>query len=200
MSNYIFVFDLDSTITAEEILPKLAKLVNKEKLMSEITEETMAGAIPFKESFIRRCNLLSDLNVNVAKKALLDIKLNDEIVKFIRDNKERCYVITGNMDIWVHDLMVKIGIENHYFSSKGVILPNQTVKLISVINKKNTALQFIDKMVVVGDGSNDAEIIDMAEIGIGFGGVRNIAEAVLTTCQYAIYDQHTLVNLLRKLL
>ena len=46
-SDYIFVFDLDSTITAEEILPKVAKTIGKEKEMSLITEETMKGAIPF---------------------------------------------------------------------------------------------------------------------------------------------------------
>ena len=41
MGDYIFLFDLDSTITAREILPEISRTVGKEKEMREITEKTM---------------------------------------------------------------------------------------------------------------------------------------------------------------
>ena len=41
MSEYIFLFDLDSTITCKEILPTIAEKVNRQKEMRELTEATM---------------------------------------------------------------------------------------------------------------------------------------------------------------
>ena len=61
MGDYIFLFDLDSTITAREILPEISRTVGKEKEMREITEKTMQGIVPFQESFLRRVELLKDV-------------------------------------------------------------------------------------------------------------------------------------------
>lgn len=54
MSEYIFLFDLDSTITCKEILPTIAEKVNRQKEMRELTEATMNGEIPFKSSFLKK--------------------------------------------------------------------------------------------------------------------------------------------------
>ena len=59
MSEYIFLFDLDSTITCKEILPTIAEKVNRQKEMRELTEATMNGEIPFKSSFLKRVEILS---------------------------------------------------------------------------------------------------------------------------------------------
>ena len=63
MSEYIFVFDLDSTITKKEILPTIAEKIGKLDEMRELTESTMMGIIPFKTSFINRVKLLEKLMV-----------------------------------------------------------------------------------------------------------------------------------------
>ena len=52
MSDYIFLFDLDATITRKEILPELAGKLRKEAEMKELTERTMQGEIPFERSFL----------------------------------------------------------------------------------------------------------------------------------------------------
>ena len=199
-SDFIFVFDLDSTITAEEILPKVAKTIGKEKEMSLITEETMKGAIPFKESFMRRVSLLSELSLNDISDIIYNTKLNEKIADFIRKHKDRCYIVTGNLDIFVISLMKRLDMSDRFFSSKGYLEDNGDIKLISVVDKQKVADQFVNKIVAIGDGSNDAEIIDMAEIGIGFGGVRKIADSVLETCDFACYNEDVLVNFLEKLL
>ena len=199
-SDFIFVFDLDSTITAEEILPKVAKTIGKEKEMSLITEETMKGAIPFKESFMRRVNLLSELSLNDISDIIYNTKLNEKIADFIRKHKDRCYIVTGNLDIFVISLMERLDMSDRFFSSKGYLEDNGNIKLISVVDKQKVADQFVNSIVAIGDGSNDAEIIDMAEIGIGFGGVRKIADSVLETCDFACYNEDALVDFLEKLL
>lgn len=199
-SQYIFVFDLDSTITAEEVLPKVAKVIGKEKEMAMITEETMKGAIPFRESFIKRVKLLSDLSLSEISDIISNIVLNEKIADFIRQNKERCYIVTGNLDIFVKSLMERLNMSDRFYSSKGFIDSNGDVQLISVVDKQKVAEQFVYKIVAIGDGSNDAEIIDLSDIGIGYGGVRKIADSVLETCDFACYDEETLVNFLKVLL
>lgn len=201
MSNRcIFVFDLDSTITAEEILPKVAHSIGKGNEMARITEETMEGVIPFKESFIRRAKLLSSLSLNEIQDIIENVKLNSKIIDFIKENRERCYIVTGNLDIFVNSLMKKIGMEDRYYSSKGFVDSNGDIQFISVVDKEKVAEQFVDDVVAIGDGSNDADIIELAKIGIGYGGVRSIADSVLESCNFAFYDETSLVNFLRKLL
>lgn len=101
MSDYIFLFDLDSTITAREILPEISRTVGKEKEMREITEKTMQGIVPFKESFLRRVELLKDIPVTEVNQMVAEIPLNEHIAEFVRENHDRCYVVTGNLDIWI---------------------------------------------------------------------------------------------------
>ena len=45
-----FIFDLDGTITKEETLPKIAKFFNVQAEIDNLTQETIAGNIPFMES------------------------------------------------------------------------------------------------------------------------------------------------------
>lgn len=92
MTNYIFLFDLDSTITRQEILPSISKKIGMEKEMREFTEATMNGILPFKESFLKRVKILSEISVKEINDFVSDIPLNKAIADFIRKNHERCYV------------------------------------------------------------------------------------------------------------
>ena len=47
MSDYIFLFDMDSTITQKEVLPEVSKRIGKLEEMRRLTEATMRGEIPF---------------------------------------------------------------------------------------------------------------------------------------------------------
>lgn len=53
LSEYVFLFDLDATITRTEILPEIAIKIDKQQQMRELTEKTMTGEIPFDHSFWR---------------------------------------------------------------------------------------------------------------------------------------------------
>ena len=41
MSEYVFLFDLDATITKVEILPEISAEIGKDKEMRELTERAM---------------------------------------------------------------------------------------------------------------------------------------------------------------
>ena len=90
------LFDMDSTITKEEVLPTIAQKINRNAEMRNLTEATMRGEIPFRTSFLRRVEILSDIPVSEVNDIVSDIPLNSNIVEFIKENRERCYVVTGN--------------------------------------------------------------------------------------------------------
>ena len=200
MSDYIFLFDLDSTISKKEILPTISELIGKQKEMRELTEATMRGEIPFKSSFLRRVAILSCVDVSEVNRIVSDIPLNDNIVNFIRENKERCYLLTGNLDIWISGLMEKIGMENHYYCSKADVVNDRISSVVSVVDKELMARQFVQPMVVIGDGDNDSGMAKYADVAIGFGGVRNVAKSLLQNIDYAFYEDKRCADFLKTLL
>ena len=200
MSDYIFLFDLDSTITKKEILPTISEKINKLKEMRELTEATMRGEIPFKTSFLNRVEILSNVNVSEVSKIVESIPLNEAIANFIIENKDRCYIVTGNLDIWINKLMSKINMDNHVYCSKAHVQNDHISQVISVADKELIVKQFVQPLVVIGDGDNDSGMAKHADIAIGFGGVRNIAPSLLRNIDYAFYDDERCANFLKSLL
>ncbi len=82
MSRYIFLFDLDSTITRQEILPTIAREVGVYEQMSKLTESSMRGEIPFKQSFLQRVELLKQVPVSQVQDIVAHIDLNERLVDF----------------------------------------------------------------------------------------------------------------------
>ena len=200
MSDYIFLFDLDSTITKKEILPTIAEKIGLQKEMQEMTESAMRGEIPFKTSFLRRVELLRDINVSTVNKLVAEIPLNEHIQEFIKDNAERCCVVTGNLDVYVSGIIKKIGLSNRLYSSKAYVIGDKINQVISVIDKELTAKQFVQPLVVIGDGDNDTGMTKYADISIGFGGVRNIAPSLIKSIDFAFYDDYKCAEFLKSLL
>lgn len=200
MSRYVFLFDLDSTVTKEEILPTISKRLGIFEQMSLLTESTMKGEIPFKQSFLQRVELLKDIPVSDVCRLVSEILLNEKVVDFIQNNKERCYIVTGNLDIWIKGLIEKIGMESHTFCSSALVKDDHLQDVISIVDKNAVVSQMILPFVAVGDGNNDAEMIESAEIGIGYGGVRSIAPSILSCASHAVYDEEKLVEFLERLL
>lgn len=200
MSKYIFLFDLDSTITKEEILPKIAKEFDISEKMIELTESTMRGEVPFKQSFLNRVDLLRDIPVSRVQEIVANIELNNKLVEFIQKNKHRCYIVTGNLDIWIKKLVERMEMSENVYCSKASVVHDRISEVVSVLDKEIVVKQMILPLVAVGDGNNDAAMIDNAEIGIGYGGVRPIAPAVLECASHAFYNENRMVEFLERLL
>lgn len=199
MKNFIFLFDLDSTITKVEILPKISEIIGIEDKMRSLTESGMKGETPFKVNFLERVALLKSIEVSTVENCVSKIELDDQIVSFIQNNKDRCFILTGNLDVWITGLVKRIGLENHVFCSKASVINNRISSIISVIDKELMAKQIVQPMVVIGDGDNDSGMAKFAKIAIGYGGVRKIAPSLLRNVDFAFYNSLRLVNFLNYL-
>ena len=200
MSRYIFLFDLDSTVTKQEILPTISKRLGIYERMSELTESTMRGEIPFKQSVLQRVELLKDVPVSEVNEMVSRIQLNNHLVDFIQKNHDRCHIVTGNLDVWIDGVIRKLGMERNTFCSKAIVKNDYIEDVFNIVDKNAVIGQMVLPFVAIGDGNNDAEMIEAAEVGIGYGGVREIAPAVLACASHAIYDEEKLVEFLERLL
>lgn len=200
MNNRVFLFDLDATVTKEEILPALAEQVGLLEEMREMTEKTMRGEIPFQSSFLARVEMLKTIPVSRVAEIVEKTPLNEELVQFIRTHASRCYIVTGNIDVWIEKLIKRIGLPmSHCYCSSASVSDDYIISLNSVVDKEKIAKQFVVPVVAVGDGSNDAEMVRLADVGIGYGGVRPVAYSLMCNATHVICDEHRLCSFLHML-
>lgn len=196
----LFVFDLDSTITKCELLPVIAESVGLGETMAHLTESAMLGNVPFEVEFPRRVELLKQVPVSKARAIAAQVPLNEQIVRFIREAPQRCRVVTGNLDVWIEELILRIGAEGRCACSHAIVEEDRIQGVGSVLNKARACQEFGAPFIAVGDGNNDIEMLKAAEIGIAYGGVRTLSEAITRAADRVIMDEMELVEYLKEFL
>ena len=199
--NIAFLFDLDGTVTAQETLPLIAKQYGLVSEMEELTAKTIAGDIPFVESFITRVNLLKPYSVKTISQIIHQVALHTEIVRFIKGHKDNCYIVTGNLDCWIEKLVRDLGCA--YFCSRASCVDDRVMKIKTVLNKAKVVKQFKQTgqtTVFIGEGNNDAEAIHQADVGIAFGAVHPPSDSALAVASHVVYSELKLCQFLKQLL
>ena len=218
-----FVFDLDSTITKKEILPTIAERFGLGAIVQDQTEAAMRGQVPFEESFRQRVALLTHCPVSEAARLVAGIPLNEHIAEFVRANPERCYIATGNLDVWIEGLVERLGLaKDHVFCSKTIVLGDRIAQVSEVFGPEQKA-EFVRRLATsekggagksaasaeqheqygvaaIGDGANDIEMCRAADIGIAFGGVREVPKGLREVCGRTFNDDRECADFLTSLL
>jgi HAD superfamily phosphoserine phosphatase-like hydrolase len=195
-----YCFDLDGTITSQEILPIMAAELDIYDEISALTKATINGLITFEQSFKLRCKLLSDIPLKKVQEIADDIKLNKAIVQFIKENNDNCYVITGNIYEWIKPIMEKLGCR--IFCSKGNFVNSKLIHLEKIINKGEVIKKIRksnDLIISVGDGMGDVLMFEESDLSIAFGGVHEPIETLLKVSNYLVYNEVSLCRLLKTL-
>lgn len=195
-----FVFDLDGTITSAETLPIIAKSFNVHQELTQLTKDTVDGRIPWRQSFIKRVNLLKHVPVSEIDILLEKTPLYPTIEAFIKDNKEHCCIATGNLDCWVDKLCNRIGCS--YYSSRAIVKNNEILKISHILEKANIVqkLQADGYAVVfIGDSNNDVNAMRKAEVAIAYGASHKPSKLCLSAADYVEYSEETLIRRLANL-
>ncbi|MBR5914443.1 MAG: HAD family phosphatase [Selenomonadaceae bacterium] len=195
-----FAFDLDGTITKVETLPILAKELGLAAQMKFLTDLTLAGKISFEKSFRMRYEILKKIPLKKISEIMSSIELDEEIFKFIRENKSQCVVVTGNLDCWIKPVAEKLGCE--IFSSTSE-LDVHGVPVLKEILKKDFVIrqlkQTCKKVIAIGESFNDVPMLKAADISIAYGGVHKPVDAAIFVVDYFVNDSTTLCKLLKSL-
>ena len=198
----LFVFDLDSTITKCELLPLIAEDAGLGRKMARLTECAMQGEgnVPFEQDFCNRVELLKGVSVSRASSVAARMPMNDKIVEFIRENLQRCMILTGNLDVWIAPVIEKLGMTGRCLCSKASVEKDRLIGIVSVLNKASVCQRLPHPFVAIGDGSNDIGMLKAAEIGIAFGGVHKPPQKLVEAADMVIWEGKELVEVLKKLL
>jgi HAD superfamily phosphoserine phosphatase-like hydrolase len=189
-----FLFDLDGTITRQEILPEIARAIGVEAEIAELTERTMAGELPFESSLRRRVEILSAVPVSEVRAIVAGVEIDPHIAAFLRTNRDRCTIVTGNLDVWIADLVARLGVPCR--SSTAHVVGDRLVGLTSVLDKAHVAREFSGPICCIGDGYNDLGLMAASDLGVAYGGVHAPAPGLLEVASHAIFDSQRLCQLL----
>ena len=192
-----FLFDLDGTVTTEELLPRIARAIGVQAAIEELTQRTIAGEIPFEHSLRHRVEILNVAPISEVRKIVAGVGLNEHIVSFIRKHSDRCRIITGNIDAWLKDLVENLGVP--VYSSSVSVVHDRIFEITHIMDKGEAVKQFSGKLCAIGEGHNDFGMIAAADIGIAYGGVHRPASTLLEVATHVIYDGGTLCRFLSRL-
>lgn len=192
-----FAFDLDGTITRTELLPLIAAELDLSAEMRLLTQLTMDGAIPFEDSFRLRFAILRSVPLHRIHAAVAQVELDPDIEAFIAANRHRCFIVTGNLDVWIAPLVERL--HCGFYASTARCSGGEITGIAHIMRKNGPALELKKKfrrLVAIGDGFNDLPMFDVADIGIAFCGVHGAPDALVRVSDYVAFEGRSLCRLL----
>ena len=195
-----YAFDLDGTITKIETLPLLAAELGLSAEMELLTNLTLSGKISFEKSFNLRYLILRDIPPKKIAEIMSTVELDEDIAEFIRENKNRCVIVTGNLDYWVTPIIEKLGCES--YMSTSVVNEYGIPILTNILHKGDVIRQlkkYAEKVVAIGESFNDISMFKEADVAISYGGVHKPVDSAISISDYVVFDGKSLCELLKTL-
>jgi phosphoserine phosphatase len=194
-SKRLVVMDMDSTLIRIEVIDELARAAGVVDQVSRITERAMQGEMDYDESLRQRVSLLKGLDVAVLDRLAADLPLTDGAETLIRVLKRLGYsiaVISGGFSRAAEALKRRLGIDYAYSNNlelAGGKLTGRVVGPIVNAQRKAELLETIaqaegvllDQVIAVGDGANDALMLERAGLGIAFHAKPKLRESADTS-------------------
>jgi len=194
-SKRLVVMDMDSTLIRIEVIDELARAAGVGAEVSKITERAMLGEMDYDESLRQRVSLLKGLDVAVLDKIAADLPLTDGAETLVRVLKRLGYsiaVISGGFSRAAEALKRRLDLDYAYSNNLEVAAGKLTGRVVGPIvnaQRKAELLETIaqaegvllDQVIAVGDGANDALMLDRAGLGIAFHAKPKLRESADTS-------------------
>ena len=201
-SKRLIVLDMDSTLIRIEVIDELARAAGVGEQVARITERAMQGEMDYDESLRQRVGLLTGLDVAVLDRIAADLPLTDGAETMVRVLKRLGYkiaVISGGFSRAAEALKRRLELDYAYSNNlevQGGKLTGRVVGPIVNAQRKAELLETIaqaegvllDQVIAVGDGANDALMLERAGLGIAFHAKAKLRERADTSISGAGLD------------
>ncbi len=178
----LFVFDMDSTLIAGEVIDELAKLAGVGDQVSAITAAAMRGELDFQQSFRARVALLRGLPEERAQTVLNSVPLVQGAERLISTLKRLGYktaILSGGFNFFARDLQARLGVDyvfaNDLDIAGGFVTGEVKTAIVDAQRKADLLREIaareniaLGQVVAVGDGANDLPMLNIAGMGIAF--------------------------------
>ena len=188
----IVVFDVEGVLVDGEFLPEAARLVGKEKVVSDITAKGISGEINWEQGLRQRIEIIRGMSedecIEVAKGLPL-MKGAKEMAGELRSRNCIMVGVSGGFSLLAERVKRELGLD-HVFSNQLVFHEGNLMGFALLVgaNKRlilETAFgdMFEEDMVVaVVDGANDMDLFDLADLRIAFNAqdiVKSMADVIV---------------------
>jgi phosphoserine phosphatase len=201
-SKRLVVLDMDSTLIRIEVIDELARAAGVFPEVSRITERAMQGEMDYDESLRQRVALLAGLDVKVLDQIASDLPLTEGAETMVRVLKRLGYkiaIISGGFSRAAEALKRRLELDYAYSNNlevSGGKLTGRVVGPIVNAQRKAELLETIaqaegvllDQVIAVGDGANDALMLERAGLGIAFHAKAKLRERADTSISGAGLD------------
>ncbi|GIU71104.1 MAG: hypothetical protein KatS3mg003_0583 [Candidatus Nitrosocaldaceae archaeon] len=194
----LVIFDVEGVLYDAEYLPLLAKLVNKEEEIMDITLKGIRGEIPWEEGLLRRIDALRGIKYEDALRIAKEMPLMPgakEVCYKLKRAGWRLIAVSGGFTIMMDKLKEELGLD--YIASNELIFNNGILTGVDIMvnsNKVNAIAKVIkefgeskENIVSVVDGANDLKLFDIAGLRVAFN-----AHKVVTSRADVIIDKKDL--------
>jgi phosphoserine phosphatase len=181
-SKRLVVMDMDSTLIQIEVIDELARRHNVGDRVARLTEQAMRGEMDYDESLRQRVALLKGLDSKVLETICAELPLTEGaeiLVRVLKRLGYRIAVISGGFSQAAEALKRRLGLD-YAFSNQLEIIDGKLTGRVTgpIVNAQRKAelLEIIaqlegvllDQTIAVGDGANDALMLERAGLGIAF--------------------------------
>lgn len=174
----IVIFDVEGVLVDGEFLPELAKVVGKEREVTEITLKGIRGEIVWQEGLRQRMELLRGVAYEQCVAVANRLPLMKGALEMARELKEmECVMVgvSGGFSLLTNRVKEELGLD-HVFSNELVFHDRRLIGYGLLVNANKTQIMttafgsMLDtsKKVAVVDGANDLELFNIADLKVAF--------------------------------
>lgn len=203
-SSVRFAFDLDATITREEILVQVARRLLAPAAFDQFEQNTrasVAGGQDYAQSLRHRVQALSGIETAEIHELVAQIPLHMPLVRWIQAHAQQCMLVTHNFETWIEPIAKRLGCA--VYASTPKLDRGRVMGLDKILDKAQIICDLVAQghcVIAVGDGANDVPMLRAAHWGIAWSGTKAAPPALVAVAQEEQQDANALCARLDELL
>ncbi len=188
----LLVADMDSTVIGQECIDELADYAGLKDKVARITERAMRGEVDFSGALRERVRLLAGLDERELGRCIDErVRLNSgaaTLVQTMRAGGASCLLVTGGFLSFAEPVAKVAGFDrvraNRLVFAGGKLSGEVGDPIVDAISKKEALIEAREELglapsdvLAVGDGANDALMIEEAGLGVAYRAKPALADA-----------------------